>query len=485
MLLELVVLIELVLIISVIFIERKQPSEAFSWVLIILFLPGLGYILYLIFGETWSKKRAKRLKESVVRDNYKNELSRYYQYLAQHNYTKNDYFNPYVKDLIDFHRNYSYSLYTSDNDIEVFTWGEDKFSRLFQDIDQAQDSIHVMYFKIYRDSTGKQLVDHLTQKAKEGIKVRVIYDAIGSMTPKSFFHPLIEAGGQVQCYEESIFKNLLRLNFRNHRKMAIIDGKIGYMGGMNVGDTYLSQHKIKTPWRDTHMRITGSSVLVLQFYFFQDWARLSSDITKDLPREKIARYFPSNSSSTSTTNTNGSGMQLVINSADTDSERIKMGIIKMINSATENIQIQSPYFVPDRSMIQALKIAIYSGVKVQIMIPEIPSSFFLKPVSLSFAGELLEAGAEVYLYQGYIHAKTVQIDGEVCTIGSTNIDIRSFRLSDEINAFIYDKDFSEKHRQIFLQDIYNSSPLYWEEFKNRGAIRKIIEDILRLFSPLM
>ncbi|UMZ73789.1 cardiolipin synthase [Natranaerofaba carboxydovora] len=482
------IIIKIILIVSVLFIEKKPPMEAIAWILLIVFFPIGGYILYILFGETWTKKLAKQGNEKYLKENYESHLhDRIRKNAPGTNPTPIAKLAPEGFDnfhsLLQLHKNHSNSTYTLDNNVKIFTCGEDKFKQLFEDIENSAQSIHILYFRIYKDDISTEFVNRLTRKAKQGVEVRLIYDGVASFTSKSFFKDLINAGGKVYADERSFLKNLFKINFRNHRKLAVIDGQIGYIGGMNVSDRYMGKHKKKNPWRDTHLRVTGSAVLSLQFYFIRDWSRIVPSLLNDIPKSEIEEYLPLPKEK------GNIGMQIVISGVGPEEERVKLGFINMITHATEEIQIQTPYFVPDQEILQALKVAILSGVRVQIMVPGISSSMFLHPVTLSYAKELLMEGAEVYLYKGYIHAKTISVDKKVCSIGSTNFDQRSLNLSDEINAFVYDSDFARYHKEIFNEDIKNSIKIRKEDYENQDKTTKFMdavrESTLRLIAPFL
>lgn len=482
------IIIKIILIFSVIFVEKKPPMEALAWILVIVFFPIGGYILYIIFGETWTKKLTKRYNEKYLKENYKQHLhDRIKENAPGTNPTPLPQLAPpgyeNFHSLMQLHKNFSNSTYTMDNEINILIKGEEKFENLFADIEAATHSIHLLYFRIFKDDISSKLVNKLTKKAREGVEVRLIYDGIASFTSKSFFKDLLDAGGQVYSDEVSFFKNLLMINFRNHRKLAIIDGKIGYLGGMNVSDRYMGKHKKKRPWRDTHLRITGSAVMSLQFYFLRDWCRITPSLEEDIPCENIKAYLPK------PIKKGNIGVQIVISGVGPEEGRVKFGFLNMITHASEKIQIQTPYFVPDEEILQALKVAVLSGIKVEVMIPKVSSSMFLHPVTLSYARELLMLGAKIYLYKGYIHAKTITVDGKVSSIGSTNFDQRSLNISDEINAFIYDTEFAKKHKEIFQRDIKDSIQMRKEDYQNIDKKTKVVDTVkestLRLIAPFL
>jgi cardiolipin synthase A/B len=288
---------------------------------------------------------------------------------------------------------------------------------------------------------------------------------------------LKKAGGYVEIFFPSKIPLVnLRINFRNHRKIVVIDGKIAYLGGFNVGDEYLGLVKKFGYWRDTHLRIEGTAVHAAQIRFILDWNQASdrNDIYYD------PKYFPN------ITQKGKIPIQVVTSGPDSQYEHIKNGYIKMISLAKKSIYIQTPYFIPDNSILDALRIAVLSGVEVNIMIPNKPDHLFVYWATLSYIGELLEAGANVYIYDnGFIHAKMIVVDDLAASIGTANIDVRSFQLNFEVNAFIYDSQTAKRLVHIFEQDIKKSRRLTYDQYLQRPLIIRFKESISRLLSPIL
>lgn len=310
------------------------------------------------------------------------------------------------------------------------------------------------------------------------MKVRVLYDELGSrQLTKGFFKAFREAGGEAEAFFPSKLRFInLRLNYRNHRKLAIIDGNIGYVGGFNVGDEYLGLNSRFGYWRDTHLRIQGEAVYAMQVRFILDWNQAShhNDITYE------SNLFPKINSPGNV------GIQIVTSGPDSRYEHIKNGYIKMISSAKKSIHIQTPYFIPDASLLDALRIAALSGVEVHLMIPDKPDHPFVYWATLSYIGEMLGTGANVYLYNnGFIHAKTIIIDEKISSVGTANIDVRSFKLNFEVNAFLYDEHISKQLTHIFHQDLRVSSQLTVKQYLERSRWIKFKESISRLLSPIL
>ncbi|HHW98276.1 MAG TPA: cardiolipin synthase, partial [Firmicutes bacterium] len=326
------------------------------------------------------------------------------------------------------------------------------------------------------DFLGRRLVEELAAKARAGVEVRVIIDDWGcKLTPDSLFQPLRAAGGKIFRFLPITLKFVFNANYRNHRKIVVIDGNIGYIGGMNVGVEYLGQRPKHSPWRDTHLRIVGPAVASLEARFLMDYIYVSEEEV-----ELGERYLPSD-----VLRPGQAPIQIVSSGPDSTEQHVKQGYLKMINSATESILIQTPYLVPDDSMLEALKIAIFSGIDVKIMLPGIPDKQIVYNVTMSYAGELLEAGARIFLYNGFLHSKAVVVDSRYLSIGTANMDMRSFVLNFEVNAFIYDPLKACEYEAIFQQDLGNSRELLRGEYYSRGAWRKFSESVCRLFAPIM
>ncbi len=382
------------------------------------------------------------------------------------------------KELIIMHLNNNHAVLTQDNKVDIFVDGRKKFDALLDDIAHAKNHIHIQYYILRLDNLGKEIYQALVAKAKQGVQVRILYDDAGSrFLRKSQFKELIELGGEVEAFFPSIFPLINpRMNYRNHRKIVVIDGRIGYIGGFNVGDEYLGKKKKFGYWRDTHLRIEGSSVHPLQTRFILDWNQASED--HDIEYADV--YFPAIPIKGTV------GLQIVSSGPDSEWEQIKNGYLKLIMMAKKYIYIQTPYFIPDASFMDTLRIACLSGIDVRIMIPNKPDHIFVYWATYSYVGELMKAGAKVYIYQnGFLHTKMIVIDDEASTVGTANIDIRSFKLNFEVNAFIYDRETSHQLALTFEEDIKLSSEFTLELYEQRSLWIKFKESISRLLSPIL
>lgn len=465
-----------ILAFTILFLERKEPSKTLAWIMILFLLPGVGILFYFLFSQNIARQKIFRLSK-FEEANISTSL---YEQMTEIKNNKFPFSSPESRkwqDMIRLNQVYGSSFYTQDNHITILTDGNHKFSSMLSDIENASTSIHVMYYILKPDSVGRALLDAVTKKAADGVEVRILVDAMGSRRlSENHFQKLTEAGGKFAFFFPPKFKYInLKLNYRNHRKLVIIDGQIGYMGGFNVGNEYVGKSKKFGNWRDTHLRITGGSVQDMDARFILDW-RFAS-------RENLVishAFYPPSPESGNT------GIQIVSCGPDSPNTEVKLGYLKMIASAKKNIYIQSPYFVPDDSILETLKMAAQSGVDVRIMIPCKPDHIFVYWATYSYVGILLNAGAKIYIYEdGFLHAKTITVDGEVTSVGSANFDIRSFYLNFEANAFIFDSSEAYKMESIFEMDIAHSHQLTRQEYRNRSLVIKFKESIARLLSDLL
>ncbi len=460
---------------SIIFLERKNPTSTWAWLMVLLFIPIAGFFIYLIFGRSINKRKIfswdKKSREEV-RTTVEQQLRAIRDGHFEFNKVEMEEFD----DLIYLHLRNDDAIFTQNNHIDIFTDGKEKFARLIEDIKNAKNHIHLQYYILRHDELGQKIANLLVDKVKEGVEVRVLFDDLGSrMIKRKFIHRLLNAGVEIEAFFPSrITKINLEINYRNHRKLAIIDGKIGYIGGFNIGDEYLGKNKKFGYWRDTHLRIVGNAVQHMQTRFILDWNHASK---KHIPFEK--KYFETEAAG-------DVGVQIVSSGPDSSWQQIKNGYIKMIMSAKDYIYIQTPYFIPDDSLLDALRIAALSGVKVKLMIPNKPDHPFVYWATLSYCGDLLLAGAEVYVYQnGFLHAKTIVVDGKIASVGTANIDVRSFRLNFEVNAFIYDATISRKLLHAFEEDIEKSTQMTVKLYQKRSIGIRFKESVSRLLSPVL
>lgn len=475
---SLVMVSNIIFALIIIFKERRAVGSTWAWLLVLFFMPVLGFILYILLGMQSLKRERlfqwEDLDKVGIGEVYNNQLA---QIESQRFVFRNEAEEKH-KDLIYMLLKNNYAILTENNAVEIITDGIQKFEKLFEDIKNARSYIHVQYYIIQNDQLGNRLINLLTQKANEGVVVRVLYDDLGSRgIGRSFFKKFREAGGQAEAFFPSKLRYInLRMNYRNHRKFVVIDGEIGYIGGFNVGDEYVGLHKKFGYWRDTHLRIEGPAVYLIQTRFILDWNQASYE-------HKIAYdpdLFPPFEAKGEI------GVQIVTSGPVSQYEHIKNGFLKMISAAKESIFIQTPYFIPDASLMDALRIALLTGVEVNIMIPDKSDHPFIRWASLAHIGELLKSGAKVYLYhKGFIHAKSIVIDEQIASVGTANMDVRSFKLNFEANAFLYDDRLAKQLNDTFREDMKVSSLLTYEKYLDRPIRVQVKESISRLLSPIL
>ncbi|MGG4455376.1 cardiolipin synthase [Brevibacillus porteri] len=467
----------LILAAVLIFMERRNIAATWAWLMVLLFLPGIGFIVYLIFGHKLSKKKLYRLKEGEF-SHFRAAVDRQKQLLAQGELQVNDPEMERHRDMIFMNVVSDGAYYTQDNTIQVFKEGHSLFSLMFKQMEEAREHIHLLYYILNDDDLGKQLIQLLTKKAKEGVEVRLLYDAVGSSGISSrFLRPLVEAGGEVASFFPAKIPFLnFRVNFRNHRKLTIIDGKVGYIGGFNIGDEYLGKDKKLGYWRDTHLLIEGRAVYMLQARFFLDW-----NLSAPKRMHESLVYFPELHESEGTI-----GVQIVSSGPNSEKEQIKHAFLKMIYKARKKIYLQTPYFVPDEGVLTALKMAAMSGVDVRVMVPGKPDHLLVFWATHSYLGDLLKSGVRCYLYEkGFMHAKTIVVDTQLSSVGTANVDIRSFKLNFETNAFMYDSKMAEELEELFVSDLADCREMTLGEYVNRPLRLRLLESLTRLLSPLL
>ena len=462
---------------ALVFLERRDASSTWAWLLVLFFIPIFGFFIYLLLGRKLRNKTLFKW-ESNARVGIENLIAHQMNELHDNRFHFSDENSHEYKDLIYLHLRNNGAVLTQDNAVQIFNDGREKFDSLIKDIEQAKHHIHVQYYIFRLDGLGTRILDALKEKAKQGVQVRLLYDDMGSRTlSKRHFKEFIQLGGEVETFFPSVFPLINpRLNYRNHRKIVVIDGTVGYIGGFNVGDEYIGLSRKFGYWRDTHLRIEGSALRPLQTRFIRDWNQASA--RRDIEYNEI--YFPVVRGKGTTS------MQIVSSGPDEEWEQIKDGYMKLINMAEEYIYIQTPYFIPDASFYDAIRVAALSGIDVRVMIPNKPDHPFVYWATYSYAGQLLRAGARIFIYDnGFLHTKMIVTDDKASTVGTANIDVRSFKLNFEVNAFIYDKKVSADLAELFRQDMVLSTELTFEMYYERTRLIKTKESIARLLAPIL
>lgn len=470
-------ILNIIIVFTIIFLEYKKASASWAWILVLFSLPFLGFILYLLLGRPIYREKIFPYSKEERIDFQREILNRKSPYIESQNQTIEKH-----KNLIELNYQSNQSFLSTDNSVEILSTGTKKFNKLFEDIKNAKSYIYIQYYIIKKDSLGTELFKLLISKLNEGVEVYLLYDDIGSRTLNKYtLRKLIAAGAKTKSFFKSKFALVnLRMNYRNHRKLVIVDGEIAYTGGFNVGDEYIGLDKKMGAWRDTHLRLKGEVVSLLNFRFIDDW-------NSQVSRKNKAEYINLNTQPVKQLEkTNFIPMQIVTSGPDEAMDQIKYAYLHMINQAKKYIYIQTPYFIPDESVMDALKMAILSGIDVRIMIPDRPDHIFVRWANYSNVGKLIELGATIYEYHpGFLHAKTILIDDEVSSVGTANFDNRSFKLNFEINTFIYDIETTSNLRKIFLDDVTKSSVLTKEKYATRSNLIKIKEALAQLISPIL
>ena len=473
---SLIYIVNICMAMIVIFLERKDPTATLAWVLVLLIFPGFGFLLYLLLAQNFSRKQLFIMKV-YAKKTFGDYIKVQKELFSTGGLVFNDKNIENYKDLIKMNLFYYGFSYTQNNEIVIYTDGERKFQELFNSLENAKDHIHMEYYIIRNDDLGNKLLNLLSKKAKEGVEVRLLYDSVGGrQISKDKIEKLKNSGVKVAVFFSSTipFVNF-KINYRNHRKIVVIDGIVGFVGGFNVGNEYMGLNNKIGYWRDTHLKISGDAVIDLQTRFFLDWSHASKQELMFLPK-----YFPDNRIQGKV------GIQIISSGPDKSDEVIKSNYVKMINSAKKSILIQTPYFIPDASVFEAIKIAAASGVDVRIMIPCKPDHPFVYWATYWYCGGLLKYGVKVYIYEyGFLHAKTLVIDGTVASVGTANFDVRSFKLNFECNAIIYDTKTSQMLYDIFMDDLNYSMELTRELYLERGVLIRFKESVCRLLAPLL
>jgi cardiolipin synthase len=450
--------------------DNRQPAKTMAWALVIFFVPIVGIILYLFFGVNHRRERLVS-QRSLDQLSKRSMLS----FVEQHDFRVPDHY----RQLVDLFVNQSMSLPFKDNTVDIMTDGYAFFPELLKDIRQAHHHIHIDMYIIEDDALGRLVADALGEKAKEGVEVRVIYDDVGCWkVDRSFFESMRRNGVEVVPYLPVHFPTFTsKANYRNHRKLIVIDGQVGYIGGMNIALRYVKGTGTQA-WRDTMIEVTGNGVFGLQRAFLVDW--YFADRTQISNRQ----YYPKDDHPVATANCI---VQTVTSGPDTRYPEIMQGYVQMILSARRYVYIETPYFLPTEPVMFALKTAAVAGVDVRILVPMRSDARLVELAGRSYLREAAQSGVRVSLYTaGFLHSKLIVCDDTVCSCGSTNVDFRSFENNFESNIFIYDETVTRQLREVFLTD--EGYAMRWEDLPSRVAPKfhkRLLESLVRLMSPLM
>ncbi|WP_136607202.1 cardiolipin synthase [Paenibacillus dokdonensis] len=454
-----------------IFMENRNPSSTMAWILLLALVPVVGLFFYFLFGQNYFKRRKfnkkaeqdlktyERLEEGSVRVHP--DLSG---------------FNPMQQQLLRLSQRLARTPISFSSETKILTNGKETFSTLLQELQKAKHHIHMEYYIYRADDIGTRIQRILIEKARSGVHVRFMYDAWGSMQlPKSFLREMSEAGVQVVAYGSSKAFFLSRVNYRNHRKIVVVDGNVGFIGGLNVGDEYLSRSSAYGFWRDTHMSVKGEAVRTLQIIFLQDWHYMTGE--QVLEAEYLSPLLSEE---------NSGAVQIIPSGPDNDRRALKNIFFSMITSAQKSVWLATPYFIPDDDILTSLRVAAMSGLDVRILFPSKPDKWLPFLASHSYFPALLDVGVKIYEYEkGFLHSKLLIIDGEVATIGTANMDMRSFHLNFEVNALLVQTESVQRIVSDFERDLKSTKQIVPDTFMKKRIYERFLESLARLMSPLL
>lgn len=474
---RIIIIVNMGISLYIILERKKEPRIVWAWMMLLNFVPPVGLFVYIIFGMNGHKEKMFRLKE--IEKEIRRMALRQETVINRGNLGLEKEIEDRFGELILYNLEVADAVVTNNNHLQIFIDGHDKFDRLKEDIKNAKLYIHLQYYIIQNDKLWWEIESLLYEQVKKGVKIRVLYDGMGTRKiPPKRINKMKENGIEIAVFFPPLFGKLhVRVNYRNHRKIVVIDGTIGYVGGFNIGKEYLGEDKKFGKWRDTHLRIEGAATISLALRFALDWSYTTrtnlfqEDKAFMMGEIKQVACVP---------------IQIISSGPESKYPKVRDAYLGMINKARKNIYIQTPYFVPDESIINALKIAALSGVDVRLMIPCKPDHPIVYWASYSYVGELLEAGVKCYIYlNGFLHAKTLMVDSLVSCCGTANMDIRSFKLNFEINAIIFDSKTSIEMENHFLEDMNKSEELDLKTYNQRSRRIKIKESLCRLFAPVL
>ncbi len=457
--------------------ETRSATKTMAYLLLVIFIPIGGIVFYILFGiNFWKMKlyNKKSTEDEKLLQRLKKEMSAYTDEIASPDELPDENNKELARMLVKELR----SPLTRRNKVKLLLNGEEKFPEVLEALRNAKHHIHIEYYIYEQDEIGEQIEEILVQKANEGVEVRFIYDDFGSPhIKKRNTDRMKKAGIEVYPFQKVLFYLLAnRLNYRNHRKIIVIDGQTAFTGGINVCDKYINNRPRKLFWRDTHIRIDGPGVFYLQYLFLTDWnfccgKKLEpAKLHFSVPKEHKADCF----------------LQVAASGPDSQQPSVLFSLLQAIYLAKKEILITTPYFIPGDSILEALRIAALSGLSVKLLVPGEADSKLVNAASKSYYEDLLCAGVDIYRYQkGFVHAKTLVADGNLSIIGTANMDYRSFELNFEVNVMLYDKSFSEKLRTVFFKDLEDAEKIDKEAWCNRPAYKQLPERVARLFSHVL
>ena len=449
--------------------DNKQPEKTMAWILVLCFMPIVGIIFYLFFGQNTRKEKV--ISERSMDLLMKRSMLEFAEQENLHIPRRN-------RPLMKLFTNQNWALPFKDNEVSIFTDGYEFVSTLLYNIGQAQDHIHLDTYIIEDDPLGNLVADALIDKARQGVEVRLLYDDVGCWRVKDrFFNRMKAAGIQVYAFMPVRFPAFTgKVNYRNHRKLCVIDGKVGFIGGMNIALRYVKGTARQT-WRDTHLCIRGGAVYAIQRAFLVDWYFVSRTLVTD------RRYYPA----VDKTINNNCLTQIVTSSPVSPWPDIMQGYVRVLLQAHRYVYMESPYFLPTEPVLFAMRTAALSGVDVRLIVPRHGDAKLVEWASRSYLMEVIEAGVKVYLYEpGFNHSKILVSDDNLSSCGSTNIDFRSFENNFEANAFFFNEGMALRLKKVFLTDQAQSTLVDdVSYFIKRPFLQRLLESLVRLLSPLL
>ncbi len=460
-----------------ILLRNSNPVKTMAYLFALMTLPFIGLIVYYFVGRDYRKIKIFRKKNLMDSD----KLKKWRNKFKLDKEEREDFEEEFGEGILKIYKllqNNEKAVMSYGNDVQILINGEEKYKKLREDLKSAKHHIHMEYFVIVDDELGAEILDLLMKKAEEGVKIRLIYDDVGSNLTRKYKKKLTKSKVEHYAFMPVIFSNSTsKLNYRDHRKIVVIDGHIGYVGGINLEKKYDNSYKNERYWRDTHLRLEGSAVGSLQTSFLLSWEFLANE-----EMEVSDGFFPAHKP----TSKDSVAVQVAASGPDTDWANIMEALFAAINSAREYIYITSPYLVPNDEIITALGTAARSGVDVRILIPYKSDSLGAQYATDSYIEQMLCSKIKIFRYKkGFIHAKTLVIDDIFSSVGTANLDYRSFSINFEINALMYGKTTASRLKKIFLDDMKDGEEVELERWEERSVTRKLKESVCRLWGPLL
>jgi cardiolipin synthase len=468
-------LVTVIFIAVLIILENRNPEKTISWILVLVLLPFIGIVIYLFFGQEYRKTKMYSRKGLKDLEKLRNLTLEQLDNLPKNQFQINSKLYS-KKRLMNLLLSNSNAILTNNNEVQILRNGAETFPEIFRIMEQAKHHIHLEYYIIENDRIGNYLRELLIRKATEGVEVRLIFDDVGSWElKKKFIRSMSDAGVKVDCFMKVRFPMLTsRVNYRNHRKILVVDGETAFVGGLNFADRYQDGVPGIGPWRDTHLKVIGGGATALQIIFMADWYFVCKEILKG---EEYFKPFESG---------HGKLVQMAASGPDSDWESIGQAYFAAISSATDYVYISTPYLMPTADIVTALKTSALGGVDVRIIVPGLSDAITPKWGTNSYVEELLEAGVKIYFYRdGFTHSKVIISDGVFSSVGTANLDFRSIETNFEVNAMIYDEEIAGILARQFLEDQEKSELIILEEWRKRPRMNKIKESFARIISPML